>query len=57
MSNTAEQQQSGPSREQLRAHRRIFWDAWQRARDNLPLDGMQVRIARVIEMHPEHHHF
>jgi hypothetical protein len=49
--------QNEPSREQLHAHRRIFWDAWQRAKDGMPLDAMQVRIARVIEMHPEHHHF
>jgi len=46
-----------PNREQLRAHRQIFWDAWDRARQGLPLDAMQVRIARVIEMHPEYHHF
>lgn len=52
-----EQQHNEPNREQLRAHRKIFWDAWQRAKDGLPLDAMQVRIARVIEMHPEHHHF
>lgn len=44
-----------PDREQLRAHRRIFWEAWQRAREGLPLDAMQVRIARVIEMHPDYH--
>ena len=46
-----------PDREQLRAHRRIFWDAWHKAQANLPLDALQVRIARVIEMHPEYHHF
>lgn len=59
MSNSdkqATQQNNQPSREQLRAHRRVFWDAWQRAREGLPLDAMQVRIARVIEMHPEYHH-
>ncbi|MDX8403766.1 MAG: DUF1841 family protein [Mariprofundaceae bacterium] len=53
----AEQRRAEPSREQLRAHRQIFWDAWQRAKEGLPLDAMQVRIVRVIEMHPEHHHF
>jgi len=53
---TTQQQSNQPNREQLRAHRRIFWDAWQRAREGLPLDAMQVRIARVIEMHPEYHH-
>lgn len=44
-----------PSREQLRAHRQVFWDAWDRAQENLPLDALQVRIVRVIEMHPEYH--
>jgi len=57
MSDMIEEKRSQPNREQLRAHRQIFWDAWQRAKDNLPLDAMQVRIARVIEMHPEYHHF
>jgi len=45
----------GPSREQLRAHRQIFWDAWQKALAGLPLNALEVRIARVIEMHPEYH--
>jgi len=53
----AEEKRSQPGREQLRAHRQVFWDAWQRAKDHLPLDAMQVRIVRVIEMHPEYHHF
>jgi len=57
MSDMVEEKRSQPNREQLRAHRQVFWDAWQKAKDNLPLDAMQVRIARVIEMHPEHHHF
>lgn len=47
----------GPSREQLRAHRQIFWDAWHKAQAGLPLNALEVRIARVIEMHPEYHHF
>jgi len=46
-----------PDREQLRAHRQIFWDAWQKAQADLPLDALQVRIARVIALHPEYHHF
>jgi len=46
---------SGPSREQLRAHRQVFWDAWQKAQADLPLNALEVRIARVIEMHPEYH--
>lgn len=45
----------GPSREQLRAHRQVFWDAWQKALAGLPLNALEVRIARVIEMHPEYH--
>jgi len=53
MANTTEQ----PSREQLRAHRQIFWDAWQKAEAGLPLNALEVRIARVIKMHPEYHHF
>ena len=47
----------GPDREQLRAHRQVFWDAWQKAQADLPLDALQVRIARVITLHPEYHHF
>lgn len=46
-----------PDREQLRAHRQIFWDAWQKAQADMPLDALQVRIARVIALHPEYHHF
>ncbi len=46
---------SGPSREQLRAHRQVFWDAWQKACADLPLNALEVRIARVIAMHPEYH--
>ncbi|MDX8408071.1 MAG: DUF1841 family protein [Mariprofundaceae bacterium] len=46
-----------PSREQLRAHRQVFWDAWQKAQSNLPLNALEVRIARVIGLHPEYHHF
>ncbi|MDQ6968553.1 MAG: DUF1841 family protein, partial [Mariprofundaceae bacterium] len=46
-----------PSRETLRAHRQIFWDAWQKAQADLPLNALQVRIARVIKMHPEYHSF
>jgi len=48
---------NGPSREQLRAHRQVFWDAWHKAQADLPLNALEVRIARVIAMHPEYHHF
>jgi len=44
-----------PGRKQLRAHRQIFWDAWHKAQVRLPLNALEVRIARVIEMHPEYH--
>jgi len=44
-------------REQLRAHRQVFWDAWQKAQADIPLDALQVRIVRVIALHPEYHHF
>ncbi|MDQ6994462.1 MAG: DUF1841 family protein [Mariprofundaceae bacterium] len=44
-----------PTRETLRAHRQIFWDAWQKAQADLPLNALEVRIARVIRMHPEYH--
>jgi len=44
-----------PDREQLRAHRQVFWDAWQKSNADLPLDALEVRISRVIAMHPEYH--
>jgi len=43
------------SREQLRAHRQVFWGAWQRELRAEPLDALQVRIVRVIHEHPEYH--
>ncbi len=43
------------NREQLRTHRQVFWDAWQKFRDDLPLNALEVRIARVIDMHSEYH--
>jgi len=49
--------QNGPGREQLRAHRQVFWDAWHKAQADLPLNALEVRIARVIGMHPEYHHY
>ncbi len=51
------EQSPQPDRNTLRAHRQIFWDAWQKAQADLPLNAMEVRIARVIKMHPEYHHF
>ena len=53
----AASQDNAPSRAQLRAHRQIFWDAWQKAQADLPLNALEVRIARVIQMHPEYHHY
>lgn len=55
--NDQQPQQQRPDRAQLRAHRQVFWDAWQKAQADLPLDALQVRIARIIAMHPEYHHF
>lgn len=49
--------QAQPDRKLLRAHRQIFWDAWQKSLANLPLNALEVRIARVIKMHPEHHQY
>ncbi len=51
------EQSPQPDRNTLRAHRQIFWDAWQKAQADLPLNAMEVRIARVIKIHPEYHHF
>ncbi|MDQ6960522.1 MAG: DUF1841 family protein [Mariprofundaceae bacterium] len=45
----------GPDREQLRTHRQVFWDAWQKSRADLPLNALEVRIVRVIHLHPEYH--
>jgi len=50
-------EQNGPNREHLRTHRQIFWDAWQKTQANLPLNALEVRIARVIALHPEYHYF
>ena len=44
-----------PDSEQLRAHRQVFWDAWQKSNADLPLNALEVRISRVIAMHPEYH--
>ncbi len=52
MSTESESQQ--PNREQLRAHRQVFWDAWQKAEAGMPLNALEVRIVRVIRMHPEY---
>ncbi len=46
---------TGPSRETLRAHRAVFWDAWDKFRRGLPLNALEVRIVRVVQMHPEYH--
>ena len=51
------EQNQRPDRDQLRAHRQIFWDAWQKSQANLPLNALEVRIARVITLHPEYHPF
>lgn len=35
--------------------RQFFVDTWQKATQNQPLDAMEQRVAKVIEMHPEYH--
>jgi len=57
MSEAQNSDENAPDREQLRAHRQVFWDAWHKAQADLPLNALEVRIARVIQMHPEYHHF
>ena len=47
---------SSPDRARLRAHREVFWEAWRKHREDVPLNALEVRIARVIAMHPEYHH-
>ena len=44
-----------PDREQLRAHRQVFWDTWQKSQAGLPLNALEVRIVRVIHLHSECH--
>jgi len=55
--NDVENTNKAASRQQLRAHRQVFWDAWHKAQADLPLNALEVRIARVIQMHPEYHCF
>ncbi len=45
-----------PSREALRRHREVWWSAWEKMQRDAPLTALEVRIARVIAMHPEYHH-
>lgn len=42
-------------RSQLRAHRQVIWDAWQKHVAGLPLNALEVRITRVLALHPEYH--
>jgi hypothetical protein len=35
--------------------RRYFADAWQRRRDNLPLEPLAMIIADIVAQHPEYH--
>ncbi|MDX8408569.1 MAG: DUF1841 family protein [Mariprofundales bacterium] len=44
-----------PSRDQLRAHRKVLWLAWSRAQSGLPINALEQRIVEVIAMHPEYH--
>ncbi len=51
-----ERPSGSPDRAQLRAHREVFWEAWRKHCEDRPLNALEVRIARVIAMHPEYHH-
>ncbi|MDQ6951383.1 MAG: DUF1841 family protein [Mariprofundales bacterium] len=46
---------ASPSREQLRAHRKVLWLAWSRAQHGLALNALEQRIVAVIALHPEYH--
>jgi hypothetical protein len=35
--------------------RQFYVDTWQKARFGLPMDPMEMLVARVIEQHPEYH--
>src|SRR5210317_907923 len=35
--------------------RKMYADAWQKRRDQLPLSPLETQIADVVEMHPEYH--
>ncbi|MDX8413898.1 MAG: DUF1841 family protein [Mariprofundales bacterium] len=43
------------SREQLHAHRKVFWLAWQRGQAGAVLSDLEQRIVDVIALHPEYH--
>lgn len=42
----------GSDRSELR---QMYADAWQKARESLPMSPLEMQIARVIEEHPEYH--
>ncbi len=35
--------------------RRMYYDAWRKHRENLPMEPLEFQIAQVIEQHPEYH--
>ena len=35
--------------------RRFFYEVWQKARENLALEGVEQIVAKVIALHPEYH--
>ncbi|MEO0971472.1 MAG: DUF1841 family protein [Pseudomonadota bacterium] len=37
------------------ALRRMYAEAWRRAREGLPLEPLQVQIVQLVEAHPEYH--
>ncbi|MDQ6965261.1 MAG: DUF1841 family protein [Mariprofundales bacterium] len=43
------------SRQQLHAHRQLFWAAWQKSQTGRRLSDLEQRIVGVIAIHPEYH--
>jgi len=46
---------SPSSRQQLHAHRKVFWLAWQRRQAGEVVSDLEQRIVDVIALHPEYH--
>lgn len=37
------------------ALRKVYFDAWQKAQENLPLSALEIIIVDIIQRHPEYH--
>ena len=35
--------------------RKMYADAWQKARESLPMSPLEMQIARIVDEHPEYH--